>query len=713
MPPHKAPTVAPRVAALSALPSLTSEVILQNIADAVITIDPAFCITRWNRAAEDIYGWKAAQVIGKAVGSILLTEYHHSNQEEAMRHLEQYGYWRGEVTQRRSDGTPLTIQASVTWLTNAEGESLGAVSVNRDITSEKLREKALLKREQRYRSIVQATADVVWDWDLVEDRVWWSQEVSTLLGYPAGEVSAERSWWIARIHPDDRASILTSIHALFQSTRERWSGEYRFRKADGAYVWLLDKARVQRTASGQVCRMVGGMIDITASRRTSVVSHEDKEPVTKIPHPDAVAPRLTDPSDELLSLLNDQIVTLRDQLPHTAPLDSPPPRRPGWEVTTTDGCVREEGKAAPPRVPNPDEKEQQEAALWGSQVRFLQLTESLPQLVWTCQPDGTCDYLSKRWVAYTGIPEQQQLGFGWLHQVHPEDREATLAAWQQAVKEQADFRAEFRIRRHDGEYHWFDTMASRWYNEAGRLEKWFGSNTNIQDKKALEIENQRVNEELDKFVYSTTHDLRSPLVGIMGLITLARDESISATLQDYLRKMQTNVEKLDGILQNILEYYYNVQCAVEVAPVDLEALVKHCMAPLEDLPEFENVETRIMLPAEKVMGDPYRLETILRCLIRNALQFQDQQKQNHQVQVTIRVAERLSIVVQDNGIGISKASLADIFRMYYRGTNLSRGAGLGLYVVRSMVRKLKGRISVDSHPGQGTIFTVSLPLSHD
>lgn len=109
------------------------------------------------------------------------------------------------------------------------------------------------------------------------------------------------------------------------------------------------------------------------------------------------------------------------------------------------------------------------------------MAEAVPQLLWTCGPDGLCDYLNTRWVEYTGISWEKQLGFRWLEQVHPEDRAALLQAWNASVLSGADFRTEFRIRRYDGVYRWFDTSALPQRDAAGRIVKWFGSNTDIDE----------------------------------------------------------------------------------------------------------------------------------------------------------------------------------------------------------------------------------------
>ena len=131
------------------------------------------------------------------------------------------------------------------------------------------------------------------------------------------------------------------------------------------------------------------------------------------------------------------------------------------------------------------ERKLAEHALRESESRFRQLTESLPQLVWTCTPDGSCDFLSEQWTKFTGVPAQEQLGSGWLNQVHPEDRGALTTAWAASVAAQAAFRAEYRIRRHDGGYRWFDGRALPLRGPNGSTARWMGSCTDIHDQREL------------------------------------------------------------------------------------------------------------------------------------------------------------------------------------------------------------------------------------
>jgi PAS domain S-box-containing protein len=113
------------------------------------------------------------------------------------------------------------------------------------------------------------------------------------------------------------------------------------------------------------------------------------------------------------------------------------------------------------------------------------LIDGLPQLVWACLPDGTCDFLSRRWAEFTGASASDLVGMGWIEHVHPDDRARLMAAWDRSVQTGSEFVVEFRIRRHDGVYRWFDTRALALRDDSGRIVRWFGSNTDIDDAVAL------------------------------------------------------------------------------------------------------------------------------------------------------------------------------------------------------------------------------------
>ncbi|HTH50424.1 MAG TPA: PAS domain S-box protein, partial [Pyrinomonadaceae bacterium] len=133
------------------------------------------------------------------------------------------------------------------------------------------------------------------------------------------------------------------------------------------------------------------------------------------------------------------------------------------------------------------ERKSAEIALRDSELRWQTMTQTLPNLVWTDMPDGQCDWLSPQWEEYTGIPVEEMLGQRWLEMVvHPDDRESTIKAWNDACAGVADYDLEYRIRRHDGAYHWFKTRGVPIKDDNGKIVYWFGTCTDIEDIKRAE-----------------------------------------------------------------------------------------------------------------------------------------------------------------------------------------------------------------------------------
>ena len=185
-------------------------------------------------------------------------------------------------------------------------------------------------------------------------------------------------------------------------------------------------------------------------------------------------------------------------------------------------------------------------ALRESRARFKTLTESLPQMIWTCTRDGYCDYLSRQWLDYTGRSEAQQLGRGWLEQVHPEDRIQVQDEWARAIASGDSFDMSFRIRRIDGVYRWFKTRAVPLRDPAGRILKWFGSNTDTEDSmiasNRLAVQLERVqlldrithaigaHQEADKVFDVVLHSLEQSLDIDFGVVALYETEPAQITI---------------------------------------------------------------------------------------------------------------------------------------------------------------------------------------
>ncbi|MBT1688583.1 sensor histidine kinase [Dawidia soli] len=221
--------------------------------------------------------------------------------------------------------------------------------------------------------------------------------------------------------------------------------------------------------------------------------------------------------------------------------------------------------------------------------------------------------------------------------------------------------------------------------------------------------------ELDAFVYSASHDLVAPLKSVLGLVGLARLEHPSDELSLYLTQIETSVEKLENLIQSMIQYSRNTRFQIAQEAVNLYDLIQECIAGVRFMPGAASVIFQVDIsPQQIVTSDPRRLKIIFDNLITNAIKYQDPDKEMHIVQLRFESGKTSwSLEVRDNGIGIKDKHLSRIFEMFFRATERAQGSGLGLYIVHETVNRLYGNIHVSSEFGAWTRFVVTIPYSDD
>jgi signal transduction histidine kinase len=221
----------------------------------------------------------------------------------------------------------------------------------------------------------------------------------------------------------------------------------------------------------------------------------------------------------------------------------------------------------------------------------------------------------------------------------------------------------------------------------------------------------KTNTELDNFVYSVSHNLRAPLSSVLGLINVAKmeEEAKKAHFTPFLSMMEKSIQKLDETLREILDYSRNSRGDIRIEKVDPERFFYESLEKLKYLSNTHQVEARFRSEGPDIVySDAYRIRMIFNNMIANAIKYSDPSKPRKLVTVTVKVTDKVTMVFEDNGIGMRESLLPHIFDMFYRGTERSEGAGLGLYIVKEAVEKLNGRIDVESREGVGSVFTITL-----
>lgn len=370
-------------------------------------------------------------------------------------------------------------------------------------------------------------------------------------------------------------------------------------------------------------------------------------------------------------------------------------------------------------------------SLYQSEKQYRTLAEAIPQLVWTCLPNGECDFLSKQWLAYSGVPEQLQLGRGWLDGLHPDDVAPTQAVWRAAVQGAADYDLEYRLRRHDGQYRWFQVRGVAMRDGDGQVLKWFGTSTDIEDRKQAEQEREallvseraarsdaeRAVRVKDEFVSTLSHELRTPLNAIVGWAQfLMRDASDPIKLHKGLEVIDRNAKLQAQMVEDLLDMsrIMSGKLRLDIGEINLSDLVSTVRASVQPAANAKDITiTQSGNAIAWVQGDGARLQQVVWNLLMNAIKFTP-----HKGSVRIVLSSDdycAEIAVIDSGHGIKPEFIAHVFDRFRQedasATRTFSGLGLGLAITRQLVDMHGGSIEATS-PGEGlgATFTLRLPL---
>lgn len=365
------------------------------------------------------------------------------------------------------------------------------------------------------------------------------------------------------------------------------------------------------------------------------------------------------------------------------------------------------------------ERKQVEEALREAEQRWRGLAEALPNLVWTCLRDGRCDYMSSQWEAYTGIPVHELLRFDWLDEViHPDDRQRTRDCWLTAVAEKGDYDLEYRIRRHDGQYHWFKTRGVPIRDGQDRIIKWFGTCTDIEDQKRAVEALSESDRRKDEFLATLAHELRNPLAPIrssLQILKMPRIDAVTAKLTQDV--MERQVHHLVRLVDDLLDVSRVMRGKIELRrePVELATVVARAVETAQSLIDAQGHRLNVDLPVESLLlyADPVRLTQVVGNLLMNSAKYMDA---NGQIWVSaLRDGDRVTLKVRDQGIGISPELLPRVFDLFVQAdhatTKAQGGLGIGLTLVKSLVEMHSGRVQATSPGlGKGCEVVVELPL---
>jgi len=359
---------------------------------------------------------------------------------------------------------------------------------------------------------------------------------------------------------------------------------------------------------------------------------------------------------------------------------------------------------------------------------FRALVDAAPVMLWRVDDEGQATYLSERWYEYTGRTPEQDLGIGWLENVHPEDVAAVRSQFQQARAARSAFALDYRLRRNDGSYRWVIDAGRPHSDGAGAPDGFVGTVIDVHERAVLQERFEQMARELleknrlqGEFLITLAHELRNPLAPLRTGLELMRIRPDASGNGAIHAMMQRQVNHMVHLVDDLLDVARLTEGKVTLqrAPVLLADVVQDALEMSEPLITAGRHQLAVALPDDAVMidADRHRIAQVLGNLVNNAAKYTPRYGRiSVSAQREDRQAPGVLIGVEDNGIGIAPAALERVFDMYtqvHDGAAMAQGGlGVGLHLVRRLVELHGGAVAAASGgAGQGSRFTVWLPLA--
>ena len=615
---------------------------------------------------------------------------------------------------------------------------------------------ALAESEARFRSLVTNAPGVVFriankpGWPLL-----YATEVWEILTGRSTRASLDRSLPFAEIMlPEDLPAIEHSVQAQLLRGRDVRE-EYRIRHADGSIRWVQAQATLVTLPDGAEV-FEGYMLDATERKLAQAALIESEQryrslvsniagmvfrvqaaPPWQMLFVTAGVERLTGYPPEYFVeqhhswasiMLPEDTGRVASELAVQAA--SGQPLTVEYRIRHRDGSVRwVEGRVRPVEgalnlfdgtVFDIDQRKRAEEALREIQEDRKNIIQTIPGVLFTARPDGAIEFISDAGGTYVGAPVPQRVGSGWLDFVHPDDLEETRTNWQKALATGEPYATAFRRRDPLGRYHWVQASAHCRRDADGRILRWYGLSTPIDEIKQAQARAEEASLAKSAFLSAMSHEIRTPMNAIIGMTGILLDSELSREQRDHAGVIRDSGEHLLSIINDILDY-----SKIEAGALQLESSffgLRDCVESALDLvagsAQKKEVELGYVAASglpDALLGDSGLLRQVLVNLLSNAIKFTPE---GGQVWVDIRLVahhgaeSEVEFEVQDTGIGIAAGVLPKLFQPFTQAdSSITRqygGTGLGLSISKRLVELMGGQISASSEPGQGSRFRFTI-----
>lgn len=741
--------------------------------NSVVITDNQGRIEWVNDSFEEMSGYKLEEVKGKKPKDFLQRQdVDKDAQEKLSNALKNKENVEVTVSNYNKAGVRYYNQLVITPVFDEQGKHINFISLQKDITSEIKYQKEILRVNSRFELITSKSQIGIWEFDPNAGKVIWNDVLIEQYGTDRNHIGDNiLDFWKQAIHPDDKARITGEVDHFMSLDEELMEQEFRIIRINDQSIRSLKCLVVaERNSQGKLVRLIGTSVDVTESKEAErklkaseekyrgiidnmnlglvevdikgnvMFSNKKFHDLTLLIDPTPLV--TTDHIEEELNLkVSSQIIISYKKIEESVfeidYLKSPnelvsllvsnaPVFNQNNIITGYISIYLDITAVKNLQVNLERALKERDASL--NHVNTLKMfyeniINQTPSEVAVIYPDLTVGLVNNRLIEnekYFKNSEGNSLSDLINENPKEKDRIGSLIKYlNDAIKINELVQMEDERLDEFNETQYILRSILPHCNESGEVEYVVISGIDITDLKKIQQdvlhkndELKKINAELDNFVYSVSHDLRSPLLSIKGILSLIiNSQDVNEKTVDYLKMAESTAVRLDGSIQEILEYSRNARMDLKPEEVNVSEMVN---AIYEDLKFSAESTMQFIMDIQEpavIISDKARLNALLKNIIGNAVKYRRTTINDSFVKFVMK-HQRNSIVmeVSDNGMGIAEKSISKIFDMFYRGTSSSMGTGLGLYITKEILNKLGGRIAVESKLNEGTKMTITLPM---
>ncbi len=628
-----------------------------------------------------------------------------------------------------------------------------------------------LERENAFQVISGSIPLIFWTATPQGEIDYFNESATSYTGIPSEQ---SLGWnWLQLVHPDDSKNLEKHWTLAFQ-TGEKLNIEFRIKKADGTYNWHLGVALPLKNKAGEIIKWFGTCTDIHLQKQESekiqqsedrlhsailnapfpmLLHAEDGENILlskswteysgyslkDIPTIAAWTEKAYGAKSAILKEYIDDLFKLNDKMYNGEfEVRAKNGEKRIWDFSTAPiGKLPDGRRLVVSMASDVTERIKVAAALNKSGEHFRLLADTIPQIVWTANPDGLLDYYNRHWINYTGMNVEDTKGSGWQPVLHPDDLEECVATWNLSIKTGEPYEIQYRFKRaSDGAYRWHLGRALPVKNEMGQIIKWFGTSTDIDDQRRnAEVLEKLVLERTEALRQANTsliqsakmaalgemaggisHELNTPLAIISMKSSLLKelienDEFHKNTFLEWVTSIETTTFRIAKIIAGLKSFSRDGDND-HFATTNIKELVEDTLSLCIERFKNHGIELRSCAIQEDLEAD-CRATQISQALLNLLNNAHDAVIARSEKWISIEIKktdQTLIIGVTDSGQGISREIKDKIMQPFFTTKEVGKGTGLGLSITKGILESHGGTLKLDGE-SKHTRFVLELPLS--